>query len=134
MNNFSPKITAFLCNWCSYAAADKAASAQKVFPDNMNIIRVMCSGMVDPQYVLAAFKKGADGVMILGCHPGDCHYREGNHKALRRYHLLGKMLAELGIAAERFKLEWVSASEADKFIKVITDMETTLKSLGPINK
>ena len=72
--------------------------------------------------------------MILGCHPGDCHYREGNHKALRRYHLLSKMLTELGIAAERFKLEWVSASEADKFIKVITDMETTLKSLGPINK
>lgn len=131
-NNFEPKITAFLCNWCSYAAADKAGNSQKSIPPNLSVIRVMCSGMVDPQFVLDAFKEGADGVMILGCHFGDCHYKEGNHKAFRRFHLLKKMLKEMGIEKERFLLEWVSASEAEKYVKTTNEMADRLKSLGPL--
>ena len=93
----------------------------------------MCTGRIDPQFVLKAFQSGADGVMILGCHPGDCHYKEGNYKALRRFHLLRRMLGQFGIEEERFRLDWVSASEADKYVETIHDMVQTIKVLGPLN-
>ena len=112
---FEPKIVGFLCNWCSYTGADLAGTARMVYAPNVRIIRVMCSGRVDPQFVLKAFNEGADGVLISGCHPGDCHYQEGNYKALRRYKLLTKMLEQFGIEADRFRLEWVSAAEGAKF-------------------
>jgi F420-non-reducing hydrogenase iron-sulfur subunit len=94
----------------------------------------MCTGRIDPQFVLKAFQSGADGVLILGCHPGDCHYKEGNYKALRRYHLLKRMLGQFGIEEARFQLDWVSASEADKFVETITGMVKTIKALGPVKK
>ncbi len=123
----------FLCNWCSYAGADAAGSARKIYPPNVNVIRVMCTGRIDPQFVMKAFQSGADGVMILGCHPGDCHYKEGNYKALRRFHLLQRVLKQLGIEEDRFRLDWVSASEADKFVNVIQDMVNKVKALGPLH-
>lgn len=123
----------FLCNWCSYAGADAAGSARKIYPHNVNVIRVMCTGRIDPQFVMKAFQSGADGVIILGCHPGDCHYKEGNYKALRRFHLLKRMLKQFGIEEDRFRLDWVSASEADKFVAVIQDMVSKVKALGPLH-
>lgn len=134
MSAFEPKIVTFLCNWCSYAGADKAGSARKPFPPNMNVIRVMCSGRVDPQFILKAFSDGADGVLVLGCHPGDCHYKEGNYKALRRAILLHKMLEELGIEEGRFRLEWVAASEGDRFVQVASEMVETVRALGPLRR
>ncbi|MFW6134160.1 MAG: hydrogenase iron-sulfur subunit [Elusimicrobiota bacterium] len=132
MNNSEPKIVAFLCNWCSYGGADMAGGAHKEIPANVRIIKVMCSGRVDPQHVIKVFKDGADGVMILGCHPGDCHYKEGNYKALRRYHLLRKMLEQYGIEEDRFKLDWVSASEGERFARVVNEMAEKIKELGPL--
>lgn len=133
MSDFQPKIVTFLCNWCSYGGADKAGSSRKTYPPNLRIIRVMCSGRVDPQFVLDAFNKGADGVLILGCHPGDCHYKEGNYKTLRRYTILKKMLSQFGIEEDRFRLDWVSASEGDKFVKVVSEMVDNVKRLGPLS-
>jgi F420-non-reducing hydrogenase iron-sulfur subunit len=132
MEEFEPKIVAFLCNWCSYSGADSAGRSQKEFPPNLRIIRVMCSGRVDSQFVLEAFKQGADGVMILGCHPGDCHYKEGNYKTLRRHLLLKKLLSQFGIEDERLKLDWVSAGEADKFVEVTWKMVNEVKKVGPL--
>jgi len=132
MNNFEPKIVGFLCNWCSYEGADSAGKGQKVYPANLRVIRVMCSGRIDPQFIIQAFKEGADGVMILGCHPGDCHYKEGNFKALKRYVFLKKMLTQIGIEENRLRLDWVSASEADKFVQVVTEMVDEIKKLGPL--
>ncbi len=132
MKEFKPKIIGFLCNWCSYAGADAAGSARKTYAPNVRVIRVMCSGMVDPQFVLKAFKSGADGVIILGCHLGDCHYKEGNYKALRRFYLLRRMLSQFGIEEERLRLDWVSASESEKFVEVINDMVKKVKALGPL--
>lgn len=132
MNNFEPKIIAFLCNWCSYAGADKAGNSRQAYPANIRIIRTMCSGRIDPQFVLNAFKRGADGVLILGCHPGDCHYKEGNYKTLRRYHFLKKVLRDLGIEDERFRLDWVAASEGEKFVTVVSEMVEKVKALGPL--
>ncbi|OGS03772.1 MAG: methyl-viologen-reducing hydrogenase subunit delta [Elusimicrobia bacterium RIFOXYB12_FULL_50_12] len=131
-NIFEPKIVSFLCNWCSYAGADAAGGQHKEVPANLKVIRVMCSGRVDPQFVMKAFGEGADGVMILGCHPGDCHYKEGNYKALRRAKLLEKMLLEFGIEKERFVFDWVSASEGEKFARITNDMVAALKKLGPL--
>lgn len=129
---FRPKIVAFLCNWCSYAGADSAAKAQKKLPIDLRIIRVMCSGRVDPQHILWAFKKGADGVLILGCHPGDCHYKEGNFNALRRYKILKKLLSYFGIEEERLKIDWVSATEGEKFVKVVSEVTENIVKLGPL--
>jgi len=131
MNDFEPKILAFLCNWCSYVAADSAGVARLIQKPNVRIIRVFCSGMVDPSYVVKAFSSGADGVLIAGCHPGDCHYISGNIKALRRSFLLKKLLAELGEAEERFRLEWVAASEPQHYVKVINQMIEEIQKLGP---
>ncbi len=132
METFEPKIVGFLCNWCSYEGADSVGRAQKVYPPNLKIIRVMCSGRVDPQFIITAFKEGADGVLVLGCHPGDCHYKTGNFQALKRHTLLKNMLAQFGIEKERLKLEWISATEADKFVQVVSDMVETVKKLGPL--
>ncbi|MGC2061378.1 MAG: hydrogenase iron-sulfur subunit [Thermodesulfovibrionales bacterium] len=129
---FEPKIIGFLCNWCSYAGADKAGTAQSLYPSNVDIIRVMCSGRIDPQFVMRAFEQGADGVIILACHPGDCHYKEGNYRAVQRYRLLLMMLEPFGIGKERCRFDFVSAGEGDKFVKVITEMVNTVKALGPL--
>ncbi|MEM0239681.1 MAG: hydrogenase iron-sulfur subunit [Sulfolobales archaeon] len=129
---FEPKILMFACNWCAYAAADLAGTSRMKYPPNIRIIRVMCSGRVDPQLVLEAFANGADGVIIAGCRPGDCHYIEGNYKALRRAILLRKLLEQLGVESERFRLEWIAASDAKKLIEVAQDMVEKIRKLGPL--
>ncbi len=133
METFEPKLVGFLCNWCSYEGADSVGRTQKVYPRNLKIIRVMCSGRVDPQFIITAFKEGADGVLILGCHPGDCHYKTGNFQALKRVTLLKNTLARFGIENERLKLDWISAAEADKFVQVVSEMVETVKKLGPLS-
>jgi len=131
-DGFEPRIIGFLCNWCSYAGADLAGVSRIQYPPNIRIIRVMCSGRIDPAFVLEAFKDGADGVLVAGCHPpSDCHYISGNFKALRRITLLKKALKEFGLEPERLRLEWISASEGDKFAEVVRDMVEELKNLGP---
>lgn len=130
---FEPKLVGFLCTWCSYTGADLAGTARMAYAPNVRIIRVMCSGRVDPQFVLKAFKEGADGVLISGCHPGDCHYQEGNYNALRRHRLLSRMLEQFGIEKERFRLEWVSAAEGEKFQKVCNDFTEQIREMGPLN-
>ncbi|MCL6451964.1 MAG: hydrogenase iron-sulfur subunit [Acetobacteraceae bacterium] len=129
---FEPKIIGFLCNWCSYAGADLAGVSRIQYPANLRIIRVMCSGRVEPEMVLKAFSAGADGVLISGCHPGDCHYKEGNFKALRRKALLEALLPQFGIEKERLLLTWVSASEGERFAEVVRSLVAQIKSLGPL--
>lgn len=130
--NFEPKIVGFLCNWCSYAGADLAGVSRIQYPPNIRIIRVMCSGRVDPLFILEAFRDGADGVLVAGCHlPSDCHYISGNYKAKARVMLLKKVLEDFGIEPERLRLEWISASEGDRFASVVRDMVEQLKKLGP---
>ncbi len=128
---FEPIIVAFCCNWCSYAGADLAGTSRLQYPPNVRIVRVMCSGMVHPKLVMDALNKGADGVMICGCHPGDCHYLEGNLRAQKRAEAIGLMLEDFGLEPERFRLEWVSASEGPRFAQVMTDMVEAVRSLGP---
>lgn len=128
---YEPLIISFNCNWCAYAGSDLAGSGRKQYPTNVRIIRTMCSGMVHPSLVINALTKGADGVMICGCHPGDCHYKEGNLKAMQKADAIKLMLEDFGLEQERFRLEWISASEADKFIAVVNDMVQKLKKLGP---
>jgi F420-non-reducing hydrogenase iron-sulfur subunit len=129
-NGFEPKIVAFLCRWCSYAGADLAGVRRMTYPPNVVPIRVNCSGRVDAGMVMKAFKSGADGVLIGGCHPGDCHYVSGNYKARRRVLLMKRALAEVGIDPERLRLEWISASEGAKFQKTITEFTERIKALG----
>ncbi len=129
--DFEPTIMAFVCTWCTYLAADLAGTSRMTYSPNVRLVRVMCSGRVDPQFVLSAFRWGADGVLIGGCHPGDCHYQEGNYKALRRFTLLRKLAADMGIEEERLRLEWISASEADKLKRVVDEMVESLRRLGP---
>ncbi len=132
MNGFQPRIIGFMCNWCSYAGADLAGTSRIQYSPNLRIIRVMCSGRVDPTFVLKAFKSGADGVLIAGCHPpSDCHYINGNLKARRRYHLLQKLLTQLGLEPQRMRLEWISAAEGDKFARVVSEFTEQLRALGP---
>ncbi|MBU1226651.1 MAG: hydrogenase iron-sulfur subunit [Actinobacteria bacterium] len=130
-NGFEPRIVAFFCNWCTYLAADLAGTSRMKYAPNARVIRVMCSGRVDPQFVLEALANGADGVLIGGCHPGDCHYQEGNYKALRRFKLLQRMVADLGVEEERLRLEWISAAEADRVRVVMDEMTDQLRRLGP---
>jgi len=129
--SFEPKIISFLCNWCSYTGADLAGTSRMKYSANIRIIRVMCSGRVEPTFVLKAFREGADGVLICGCHPGDCHYHEGNYKCLRRYHLLKKYLEQMGIDPKRLRLEWISASEGKQFAQLVNEMTETVRDLGP---
>ena len=131
--SFEPKIAGFLCNWCSYTGADLAGTSRKKYSPNVRVVRVMCSGRVDPTFILKAFDAGADGVLICGCHPGDCHYAEGNYKTVRRIALLKKMLSQLGIEDERVRLEWVSASEGDRFASIVDDMTEKVRRLGPFS-
>jgi F420-non-reducing hydrogenase iron-sulfur subunit len=130
--SWSPNILAFFCNWCTYTAADLAGVSRMKYAPNIRVIRLMCSGRVDPQFVLEAFNKGADGVLIGGCHPNDCHYAEGNYKCLRRFRLLRRMIADLGIEEKRLRLEWISAAEGDKVKKVVNEMVDELRELGPL--
>jgi len=133
MTDFEPKIVAFLCNWCSYRGADLAGTSRIKCAPNVRAIRVMCSGRVEPAFILRAFELGADGVLVLGCHPGDCHYAEGNYKALRRMELLRRTLIQLGVEEDRFRLDWVSASEGDRFSQIVNDITEKVRALGPYN-
>jgi F420-non-reducing hydrogenase iron-sulfur subunit len=129
--DFEPTILAFLCNWCSYTGADLAGTSRLKYSANIRIIRVMCSGRIEPTFVLKAFRQGADGILICGCHPGDCHYQVGNYKCLRRYHLLQRYIQQMGIEKERLHLEWISASEGKQFAELVDKYTNTLKALGP---
>jgi len=131
MTEFEPRIIGFLCNWCSYAGADLAGVSRIQYPPTLRIVRVMCSGRVDPAFIIEAFRSGADGVLVAGCHPGDCHYLTGNYKTQRRVAMLKRLLEQLGLEPERLRLEWVSASEGDRFATVIKDMTEEIKKLGP---
>ena len=132
MSEYEPKLVGFLCNWCSYAGADLAGVSRFQYPTNLRVIRVMCSGRVHPAHILEAFKDGADGVLVAGCHiPTDCHYISGNFKAQRRVIMVKKLMEQLGIEPERLRLEWISAAEGDKFAKTIREMTEDLKKLGP---
>lgn len=123
------KIIVFACNWCSYAAMDLAGTSRLKYPASTRVIKALCSGRIDSQLILEAFKDGADGVLVAGCHPGDCHYMVGNVKTLRRYKLLKRLLDDLGIEKERLRLEWISASEADKFVRVVKEMVEGIRGL-----
>jgi F420-non-reducing hydrogenase iron-sulfur subunit len=129
---WTPRIVAFFCNWCTYTAADLAGVSRMKYAPNIRVIRVMCSGRIDPQFVMDAFARGADGVLIGGCHPNDCHYAEGNYKMLRRYRLLLRLLADLGIESDRFRLEWISAAEGEKVKTVVNDMVAKIQALGQL--
>jgi len=133
-NGFEPKILVFCCNWCSYAGADLAGTSRLKIKPQFRIIRTMCSGRVDPALILYAFNKGADGVMVAGCHPGDCHYNSGNYKASRRITLLKNMLPQLGIEPERLRLEWISASEAPKFQSAVNKFIGEVTEFGPLHQ
>jgi F420-non-reducing hydrogenase iron-sulfur subunit len=131
-SGFEPKIIGFLCNWCSYAGADKAGTAQTPYPANVRVVKVMCSGRVEPEFVLQSYREGADGVLILACHPGDCHYKEGNYRAGQRNRLLLQLLRQFGIEEERCRFDYVSAGEGEKYVKVIMEMVETIRNLGPL--
>jgi F420-non-reducing hydrogenase iron-sulfur subunit len=132
MTAFEPKIVGFLCNWCSYAGADKAGAAQTPYPPNVRIVRVMCSGRVDPQFILEAFHQGADGVLVLACHAGDCHYKEGNYRATQRHRMLIRLLRQLGVEPQRCRFDYVSAGEGEKFVQVVSNFVAELKELRPL--
>ncbi len=131
--SFEPLIIGFTCNWCSYRAADLAGTARVKYPPNVRLIRLMCSGRLDPTFVLKALSGGADGVLITGCHPGECHYLEQNYKALRRYTLLRKLLQQFGLEPERIKLVWASAAEGVQLAQKIGEMVEEIRALGPLN-
>jgi F420-non-reducing hydrogenase iron-sulfur subunit len=132
-NNFEPVIIGFTCNWCSYRAADLAGTARVKYPPNIRLIRLMCSGRLDPTFVLKALADGADGVLITGCHPGECHYLEQNYKALRRFLLLRRTIAQMGIEPERVKLVWASAAEGVRLAEEFTKMVEEVHALGPLH-
>lgn len=132
-SDFEPKIVGFLCRWCAYTGADLAGTSRIKYPPNVTPIRVMCSGRVDPVLVMKALASGADGVLIAGCHPGDCHYTNGNVKTIRRFKVLQKMLDQFGVERDRVRLEWVSASEGEKYARVVESMTENLRTLGPLN-
>jgi len=128
---FEPRIVGFLCNWCSYAGADLAGVSRVQYPTNIRIIRLMCSGRVDPVIVLETLIQGADGVLVMGCHPGDCHYMEGNYQAERKIKMLKKLIAQTGLETERLRLEWVSASEGERFAQIVKDFTNQMRAFGP---
>ena len=129
-DHWTPRIVAFFCNWCTYTAADLAGVSRLRYAPNVRVIRLMCSGRVDPQFILDALARGADGVLIGGCHPGDCHYAEGNYKMLRRFQMLKRLLHDLGIEEQRVRLEWISAAEGEKVRTVINEMTEQIRQLG----
>ena len=127
-----PRVVAFLCNWCSYTGADLAGISRIQWDPAVSIVRIMCSGRMDPTFVVKAFRMGADGVIVSGCHPGDCHYKEGNYKTLRRVHLLKRLIEGFGIDPGRLRLVWVSASEGDQWARTANEMAAEIRSLGPL--
>ncbi len=129
--NWTPRIVAFFCNWCTYTASDLAGVSRLRYAPSTRVIRVMCSGRIDPEFIMESFAKGADGVLIGGCHPGDCHYSEGNYKCLRRFTLMQKYAEQMGIEKDRLRLEWISASEGKKLQEVVNDMTDHIRKLGP---
>jgi len=129
---FEPRVVCFFCKWCTYAGADLAGTSRKQYPPNGVAVRVNCSGRVDPQHILWAFREGADGVLLGGCHPGDCHYQDGNYNTMRRLSLLKPMLKELGIDPDRVRLEWISAAEGDKLVRVMNEFVDEIRELGPM--
>ena len=131
-NGFEPKIVAFLCNWCSYSGADLAGVSRIKSSPNVRIIRTMCSGRVDPSFIFRAFELGADGVLVAGCHFGDCHYLEGNFKTMRRIEMLKLIIKQFGIDKKRLRIEWISASEAEKYAQVSFEFTDEIKKLGPL--
>jgi F420-non-reducing hydrogenase iron-sulfur subunit len=133
MADFEPRIIAFLCNWCSYAGADLAGVNRQQYPSNILNIKVMCSSRVSPEHVFEALQDGADGVLIAGCHPGDCHYIDGNYKTVRKVDLLHRMLEDMGINPRRLRLEWISSAEGGKFAEVMQAMTDDIRELGPLD-
>jgi len=131
---FEPKIVAFLCNWCSYAGADLAGIGRYQYPPNVRVIRVPCCGRVDPLYILKALQNGADGVLVSGCHPGDCHYLEGNYFARRKFAILKNLLEFIGLEEGRVQFSWVSAAEGERFSRVIKEVTESIKRLGPARR
>lgn len=131
-SKFEPRILGLLCNWCSYTAADAAGAAHHMYAPNVRIVRVMCTGRIDPSLVFKALAGGVDGVLICGCHPGDCHYVNGNCKALARFRLVERTLADLGVEPGRVRLEWVSAAEGERLAGLIDEMTDQVRSLGPL--
>lgn len=129
--NWEPKIISFVCNWCTYTGADLAGTSRLKYPSNVKLIRVMCSGGIDPVFILKTFEKGADGILVSGCHPGDCHYNAGNFHARRRWTMFHQLIEYLGIPNERLQFSWVSASEGKKFVDVVTKVVNDVKALGP---
>ncbi len=134
MRKFEPKIVCFLCKWCTYAGADLAGTSRLKYPPNGVVIKTLCSSRIDPEHILYAFKQGSDGVFIGGCHPGDCHYQTGNYKTKRRVILLQTMLKQMGIDPDRLRLEWISASEGNKFADTMKEFTESIRSLGPLPK
>jgi len=130
--SFEPKLVGFLCTWCSYTGADLAGTARTKYPPNLRVVRVMCSGRVDPNFVLQALAGGADGVLVCGCHPGDCHYSEGNYKCMRRLPITRRIVEGMGIDPRRVRLEWVSASEGNRFAAIVTEFTEQVRALGPL--
>lgn len=134
IQEFEPNIIGFLCNWCSYAGADLAGTSRMQYPPNVKIIRVMCSGRINPMFVVNALQQGADGVLIGGCHPGDCHYQHGNYFTRRRITILKKLLEFLGIEPERVRMTWVSAAEGRKFAEVVEEITEDIRKIGPMKQ
>ncbi len=130
---FQPKILGILCTWCSYSGADGAGQSRTAYPPNVKVVRVMCSGRVDPSFIISALADGADGVLVCGCHPGDCHYINGNCKAAARMTVLSTMLEQLGIEPERVRLEWISASEGARYAELVAEMTEQVRALGPLS-
>jgi F420-non-reducing hydrogenase iron-sulfur subunit len=130
---WQPRIVAFFCNWCTYTAADLAGVSRLKYAPNVRVIRLMCSGRVDPQFILDALTRGADGVLIGGCHLGDCHYGTGNYKTVRRFQMLQRLLRDMGIEDQRVRLEWISASEGERVKTVINEVVEQVRALGPLN-
>ena len=130
-NAWSPRIIGFACNWCTYAGADLAGTSRMKYPANIRIIRLMCTGRIDPTFILKAFLGGIDGVLVGGCHPGDCRYQTGNYKAQRRVQLTKKFLSQFGIEPDRLRLEWISASEGARFAEVVSEFTQAIQSMGP---
>ncbi|MFO8109156.1 MAG: hydrogenase iron-sulfur subunit [Thermoplasmata archaeon] len=134
IGNWDPVIVGFCCNWCSYAGADLAGTSREQYPPNIRVIKVMCSGRISPEFILKTFQEGADGVLVSGCHPGDCHYIEGNYYTRRRLTILWDFLDYMGIEPERLKLSWISAAEGKKFANVVEEFTDKVRELGPQKK
>ncbi len=134
VENFEPKILVFACNWCTYAGADLAGTSRLQYPPNVRVLRVPCSCRVNPQFVLRAFQRGIDGVLVAGCHPGDCHYTTGNYYTRRRFLLITRMMEYMGIDSRRFHTRWISGAEGPKFQQVVTEMIGEVKAIGPNDK